>query len=183
MPEYNHQDYRGSNYINATISPRFQPFPPPFNTAHFAQRVPVGTQFDGRTPNAEQEKIGDVTGPGSGGRWMWGEDVMLTRFEFQSIGVEPGVGRVAGNDPTSGRAIRSGLYVVRKDAMGLIFQLVLDLSSVEITAVGTKEWIGGDFAPVRIKQGEILKCITFGATLEMIATATVENKRVYLGGS
>lgn len=160
------KDFRQSNYVNPTLSMQFQPIPAPFKDRSDSQRIIAGSQFTGSLPNADQGRFGDVTGPTRGGRWMWNEDVVMTRFEFRASGVEPGAGRTSD----------SGLYIVRKDGTE---HRVLDLSGATTPAFGTLQyiWISDNLL---IKQGEILRLRTFSATLEMEGRPTVSTSRVYL---
>lgn len=157
MPEYNHQDYWQGNYINPVIDQRFQPLPPPFNGRTDLQRVPAGTQFDGTFPDADPGKWGAGTGPGHGGRWAWAEDIVLNEFDFKSNGVE-GADRGAG----------SGLFVVRRNIPILLMALD-DKIADKIFSI-----------PTLIKQGEVLRLVTVGATLEMIGIPHISVSRVYL---
>jgi len=162
----NPKGFRKSNYANPTLSMRFQPIPPPFNIRVDSQRIIAGQQFTGSIPDEDQGKWGDVGGPSEGGRWMWSDDVIMERFEFRSNGVEPGTGR-------SGD---SGLYIVRK---GGVEHRILDLSDTTTAILGTLEylWLSD---PVAIKQGDMLRLRTTGATLEMQAMVSVKTSRVYL---
>jgi len=158
MPSYDYRDYRQNNYVNPVLDQSFQPLVPPFYTRDDSQRVPAGTQFDGTVPiTSDQGKWGDVTGPAHGGRWMYAEDVILKSFDFVSNGVEPAP-RTAG----------SALYVVRRG----VEIMLMSLENDRTWAVFAVETL--------VKQGEIIRLKTFGATLEMIGIPVVQPHRIYL---
>jgi hypothetical protein len=158
MPSYDHRDYRQNNYVNPVIDQSCQPLVPPFYTRDDMQRVPAGTQFDGTTPiTSDQGKWGDLTGPAHGGRWAYAEDVMMLSFDFVSAGAE-GAARGAG----------SALYVVRRN----VEIMLMSLENIKQWAVFTE--------PILVKQGEIIRLKTFGATKEMMGVPTVQPYRIYL---
>jgi hypothetical protein len=152
-------DYWQGNYIHPTLNMRFQPIPAPFSARVDSQRVEAGSQFSGTIPKEDQGIWGDGSGPTAGGRWMYNEDVLISRIEFQSDGTEP-----------SGRTGDSGIYVVRK---GGAESLILDLSNTTTAALGTNEfaWLNDPFI---LKQGEVIKVRTTDATLEMQVNLSVE---------
>lgn len=160
-----------SVYVDESARPRrseqvvnqmVQPLPVPFSTRVDSQRIASGSQFNGKLPDRDQGRWLSPNPPTQGGRWVWPEDVEIIQFLFKSNGPEP-VGRTAG----------SGLFLVKQDG-AMVEMLYLD------GVLATDESIRNS-NPFFVHQGEELQLITFGATLEMVASVAVRVLRPYLG--
>ena len=157
-------------YIRQIINMREQPLSVPNNMQVYQQNIVAGNDYNGSLPDNLQ-----TASPTEGGRWMFNDDVTISRLEFRSVGVEGGAGRAtsisAGGTWYNG--LTSGFYLTRLGGQrSPQTYLILDLS-------GTNQFVAMT-DPFVLKHGEILRLVTGGATLAMSADATVEIKRPYL---